>query len=122
MSDNRLKKEPRMVPLVVNTSDGRQIIGSAAVDSDNTVSVITLDEALAISAVIGSNIEPFFKVELEATKQVLESVLDKTCKHHVAVQHRDNCPPWCNACGLTEEFGIPMPRFNMENQGRRWND
>jgi len=35
---------------------------------------------------------------------------------HKAVQHRDGKSPWCNLCGLTESFFVPLPPFT-KNRG-----
>ena len=33
------------------------------------------------------------------------------CSNHVPVQHRDGKPAWCNECGLTESYLIPVRNF-----------
>lgn len=33
------------------------------------------------------------------------------CNEHEPVQHRDGKPPWCNACGLTEGYWVPLASF-----------
>lgn len=37
-----------------------------------------------------------------------------SCPDHKPVQHRDAKPPWCDECGLTADYQIPVAKFGKE--------
>lgn len=94
----------RRVPAYLDIDGVKTEIGTAVVDLDMGCATVTVNHASASHILQDKAIDTFSVAP------------EKSCNDHKPIQHRDSKPPWCNKCGLTVDYEIPVGRLRGDQE------